>query len=159
MSAKVTLQFCVPVGHEVGDYVQLFGNNGSGDIDYDTPLLNGRKFDLFPMGSGIYGCGHEPCGESPCGHPYSTRVPGCGHEPCGHSPCGLGTAIIDAEIIVATCGSYKFAFAAFDSLDNPDEGDPQEISVTVHTAPPAPTGLAKNSYDPDTDILVLDAVT
>ena len=136
MSAKVTLQFAVDIGHEVGDYAQLFGNGGDGVVDYDTPLLNGRKFDLFPQGAGIYGCGHEPC---------------------GHSPCGFGTAVIEAEVIIETCGEYKFAFACFDSLGNPDEGAPQELLVSLHTAPPAPTGLIKNSYDKDTDVLILDA--
>lgn len=156
MSAKVTLQFCVPVGCEPGDYAQLFGNSGEGDIDYDTPLLRGRKFDLFPMGSGIYGFGKTPFGETPFGLPWSTRTRGFGELPFGLHPFGLGTAVIEAETIVAVCGDYKFAFAAFDSLGNPDEGDPEEISVTVHTAPPAPTGLVKHSYDPDTDILVLE---
>jgi hypothetical protein len=156
MSAKVTLQFCVPAGYQPGDYAQLFGNSGAGDIDYDTPLLRGRKIDLFPMGSGIYGCYESPCYESPCYMPFSTRTPGCYYEPCFYSPFGLGTALIEAEIIVETCGDYKFAFACFDSLDNPGEGDPQELLLTIHTAPPAPTGLVKNSYDKDTDVLILD---
>jgi len=159
MSAKVILQFCVPVGHQSGDYVQLFGNNGSGDIDYDTPLLNGRKFDLFPMGGGIYGWGFAPWGDFPWGDAFSMRTAGWGYQPWGYFPWGLGTAVIEAEVIVTACGSYKFAFVAFDSLGNPDEGDPEEISVAVHTAPPAPTGLVKNSYDKDTGILVLDAAT
>jgi hypothetical protein len=159
MSAKVTLQFCVPIGYQPGDYAQLFGNSGDGGIDYDTPLLNGRKFDLFPMGSGVYGCGSEPCGESPCGYPYSARTLGCGYDPCGYAPCGFGTAVIAAEVIVATCGGYKFAFAVFDSLDNPEQGSPQELSLSIHTAPPVPTGLTKHSYDPNTGVLVLDAVT
>ena len=138
--------------------MQLFGNSGDGEIDYDTPLLGGRKFDLFPMGGGIYGCGHSPFGESPCGIPYSTRTPGLGNEPCGHSVCGYGTTVIEAEVAVESCGDYKFAFACFDSLDNPDEGAPEEVSLSIHTAPPAPAGLRKNSYDKDTGILILEAV-
>jgi hypothetical protein len=157
MIAKITLQFAVPTGHEVGDYAVLYGNGGSGDIDWQTPLLGGRKFDLFPNGAGIYGWGFAPWGDFSWGDAFSMRTRGWGYELWGFSPWGFGTAIIETDIVVDSCGLYKFAFTCFDSLGNPDEGDPEEVSVEVHTAPPTPTGLKKVSYDKDTDVLVLEA--
>ena len=157
MSAKIALQFAVPADHQLGDYAVLYGNSGSGDIDWDAPLFNGRKFNLFPGGVGIYGWGFAPWGDFPWGDAHSMRTRGWGELPWAFFPWGLGTAIIEASIIVDSCGLYKFAFACFDSLGNPDEGDPGEVSVEVHTAPLAPTGLKKVSCDPDTDVLVLEA--
>ena len=58
---------------------------------------------------------------------------------------------------VDSCGAYKFGFACYDKLGNLHEGAPEEATVDVHIAPAAPTGLKKNSYDKDTNILVLDA--
>jgi hypothetical protein len=157
MSARITLQFAVPTGHLLGDYALLYGNSGSGEIDWDNPLLNSRKFDLFPNGSGIYGFGDAPFGDHPFGDAFSMRTLGFGFEPFGFSPFGYGTAVIETIIVVDTCGTYKYAFTCFDSLGNPAEGEPEEITVSVHTAPPAPSGLKKVSYDPDTDVLVLEA--
>lgn len=142
-----------------GDYALLYGNGGSGDIDYDTPLLNGRKFNLFPMDGGIFGFGQVPFGGTPFGQPFSSRMSGSGFGlmPFGLHPFGLASAIISAGLIVTECGSYKFAFKCFDKLGNVNVGAPEEIEVEVHTAPPAPAGLRKVSYDKDTDILILEA--
>ena len=84
------------------------------------------------------------------------RAPGWGHLPWGHFPWGCGTALIQAKHRVDRCGDYNFAFACYDALGNLHEGTPEEATVVVHIAPPAPPGLKKNSYDKDTDVLVLD---
>jgi len=156
MSALITIQWSVPVGYDAGDYAMLCGNNGEGDIDWDNPLTN-QRFELFPAGAGIYGWGHAPWGHHRWGHPHSMRTAGWGHLSWGHFPWGLGTAIITANHTVTACGDYKFGFACYDKLGNPHEGEPEEASLEIHIAPPAPTGLTKNSYDKDTDILILNA--
>ncbi|MGD0077029.1 MAG: hypothetical protein ABSB91_00225 [Sedimentisphaerales bacterium] len=157
MSANITLQFVAPFDSQPGDYAELCGNGGAGDIDYEAPLLGGRRFDLCPQGGGVYGWGFAPWGDFPWGDCLAVRCLGWGELPWGFFPWGYGGILIEAIVKVDFCGDYKFAFAAFDSLDNPDVGDPEEITVEVHTAPPTPTGLRKVSYDPDTDILVLEA--
>ncbi len=155
-TARITISFAVPVGYTSGDYTYLHGNDGSGSIDYDT-ALNNAKFQLFPRGGGIYGWGHAPWGKSPWGKAYSVRVNGWGHLPWGKTPWGRGTALIAAAYRVTECGEYKFAFNCYDSLGNLHAGTPEEITAYVHIAPPAPTGLTKNSYDKATDVLILDA--
>lgn len=154
MSAIITIEFTVPVGFIPADYARLFGNGGSGDINYETPLSN-DIFELFPSGVGIYGFGHAPFGHHRFGHCHSMRTAGFGHMPFGHHPFGHGSAVITATYIVTQCGDYKFAFQCYDAAGNVDEGDPEETTVVVHIAPAAPTGLAKNSYDKTTDVLVL----
>jgi hypothetical protein len=157
LSTKITISFCVPTGHQPGDYARLHGDNGSGVIGWDAPLDN-TVYDLFPNGSGIYGWGYAPWGEFPWGRPFSVRTSGWSYQPWGYSPWGYGAAVVVATYVVDSCGTYKFGFACYDSLGNLHEGVPEEISVIVHTAPPAPTGLKKISYDPDTDVLVLEAL-
>jgi hypothetical protein len=156
MAAIITIRFCVPPGHEAGDYARLHGNGGSGAIDWDNPISN-QIFDLFPKGAGIYGYGHAPWGHSRWGHAHSMGTAGWGHMPWGHFPWGHGTAVITAQYRATECGEYKFAFKCYDELGNAHEGTPDEVTVDVHIAPPAPTGLKKVSYDKATDFLILEA--
>ena len=156
MKALITVKFTVPSGYQPGDYVQLYGNGGSGDIDWNTPVDN-NKYNLFPDGAGIYGWGHMPWGHFFWGHAYCTGTPGWGHMPWGHFPWGYGAVTIQAQAEVSECGDYKFGFKCFDKLGNLHTGTPEEVAVYIHIAPDAPTGLKKYSYNKTTDILVLDA--
>ncbi|MHC4398022.1 MAG: hypothetical protein ACYS1A_20455 [Planctomycetota bacterium] len=86
------------------------------------------------------------------------RAAGWGHLPWGRFPWGHGTGVIRATHQVSECGEYKYGFKCYDKLGNLHTGTPEEATASVHIAPPAPSGLKKNSYNKDTDILVLDAV-
>lgn len=156
MRAIITIEFLVPVGYQEGDYAKLHGNSGSGDIDWNSPVSE-EAFPLFPRGAGIFGFGHAPWGHFRWGCAHSMRASGWGHLPWGYFPWGHGTALITVTSEVDSCGTYKFGFACYDKLGNLHEGSPEEVTVDVHVAPAVPTGLKKNSYDKDTDILVLDA--
>lgn len=152
---KITLQFVVPSGFRKGDYAKLFSDAGSGTIDYDTPVDN-RLYQLFPAGAGVFGFGHAPFGRFRFGHAHAMRAVGFGHLPFGHFPFGLASAEITAVHQVAACGTYKYAFKVYDAAGNPQSGAPDEISVTVHTAPAKPAGLKKQSYNKTTDVLTLE---
>jgi hypothetical protein len=156
MSARVTITWAVPVGYQQGDYAMLYGNAGSGDIDYDTPLTN-EKYPLFPDGGGIYGWYHTPWYHFGWYHGQASRVSGWYHLPWYHFPWYFGSTIITVKYDVEVCGEYKFALQVFDRLGNVSIETPEQLEASIHIAPPAPTGLKKNSYDPDTDILILDA--
>ena len=157
MPALISLQFVVPAGYAEGDYAMLCGSDADGGIDWETPLT-ARRMEMFPSGAGIYGWGHAPWGNFRWGHAHSMRTAGWGELPWGLFPWGLGTAVLRDAREVGDCGLYKFGLAAFDSLGNPHVGSPGEAEADVHTAPYAPAGLKKNSYDSDTDVLVLDVV-
>ena len=135
MSAIITIQFTVGPDYRPGDYAHLHGNSGSGAIDWNTPL-NNEVFDLFPDGAGLAGYGHAPY---------------------GHYPYGHGAVTIEADVEVASCGSYIFGFACYDAAGNAHSGTPEETTVEVHTAPAAPTALKFNAYNKTTDVLILDA--
>ena len=156
MSVQVAIDFVVPVGHEAGDYAHLHGNGGSGSIDWNTSATADRH-ELFPHGAGIYGFGRSPWGRSRFGRAHSMRAAGWGHLPFGRSPWGLGTAVVTALYRADSCGEYKFGFKCYDSLGNLHTGSPDDITVQLHSAPQAPTGLTKVSYNKTTDVLVLNA--
>lgn len=156
MSAVITIDSIVPVGYEDGDYARLHGNGGSGNIDWNNPLTK-DVFELFPKGTGVYGFGYAPWGHFRWGNVHSLRSNGWGYLNWGHFPWGHGTAVIQATNRVESCGEYKFGFACFDKLGNLHSGSPGEITTHVHIPPSAPTGLTKNSYNKETDILVLNA--
>jgi len=156
MSASITISFTVTSGYNLGDYVQLHGNGGSGSVDWDTPLTE-KQYNLFPNGAGRFGWGHFPWGHAPWGHGQSLRTAGWGHLPWGHFPWGHGATIIEASTIVTGCGSYIFGFKGYDQAGNAHTGTPDEITVPVHIAPAQPTPLEFNSYNKTTNILTLDA--
>lgn len=155
-SALITIDFVVPAGYAEGDYALLHGNGGSGDVDWDTEL-SAEQLSLFPGGAGVFGWGFAPWGHFRWGHGHSMGCAGWGHLPWGKFPWGHGTGVVETTYEASECGDYKFGLACYDSLGNAHEGTPEEVTVAVHVAPDSPVGLAKNSYDIDTDVLVLDA--
>jgi len=156
MSAVITIKFAVSLGYSPGDYALLFGNGGSGEINWASPIDNAR-YELFPKGGGVYGWGYAPWGQFRWGYAWSTRSAGWGYLPWGLFPWGYGTALITATQIVESCGCYKFGFKCYDSLGNENTGAPGEVEVELHNPPPAPLGLKKNSYNKKTDVLTRDA--
>jgi len=157
MSVQVTVYFAAPPGYQVGDYVKLFSNGGSGDIDYDTPVSNAR-LPLLTARQGYFGWRHLPWRHFPWRRGVASRCSGWRHLPWRHFPWRHGTLLISAKIIAeGPCGQHKFAFVAYDKLGNPHEGSPQEVTVGFHSSPPAPTGLQAVSYNKNTKILTLEA--
>jgi len=156
VSARITISYIVPSGYEPGDYAVLFGNGGSGSIDYDTPL-SAELWPFFPGGSGLYGFGHAPFGRFRFGHCWAMRTAGFGHLPWGRFPFGHGAVRIKAVDIVDECGDYKYALVAYDAAGNESADSPEEVTVTIHIAPAAPTGLIKTSYNRTTGDLILAA--
>ena len=158
MSVQITIQFAAPPGYSIGDYVKLFSNGGSGDIDYNTPV-NSLTYPLLTARSGYFGWRHLPWRHFPWHRGVATRCNGWRHLPWHHFPWRHGTLLITAKLIVdGPCGGYEFAFVAYDKLGNIHEGSPQEVAVTFHTHPPAPTGMKPISYSKATKVLVLEAL-
>ena len=154
--ALVTISFTVGIGYRPGDYALLYGNGGSGSIDWDTALNGGRAYDLFPNNAGLFGYGHAPYGHHPYGKAAALRTSGYGHHPYGHGAYGHGSVTIEVTTLVTTCGTYLFGFKCYDAAENAHVGTPAEVVLTVCIAPNRPTGLKLSSYDKDTDVLVLD---
>jgi len=154
MSCWVNILLPVPPGYRPGDYARLCWDAGSGAVDYANPIST-EKMELFPNNCGIHGFGTAPIDKGPFGSAVCIGTPGWASLPFGCSPFGLGTCLLRARYRVTACGSYKFGLAVYDSAGNRHSGSSAEIAVTVHTAPPAPSGLRKVSYNPATGNLIL----
>jgi len=154
--AIITISFTVPPGHTPGDYAMLFGDLGSGTISYTAPLSQ-QKYPLFPDGAGFLGWHRLAWHNFPWHRGKSVNTPGWHYLPWHKFPFHHGAVTVTAKYTVTACGTYKFAFKCYDAAGNADAGTPEEVSVEVHIAPDAPTGLKKVSYDKATDILILEA--
>ncbi len=152
------ISFVVPTGYQPGDYAMLHGNGGEGDIDWDDPVTN-QRFELYPNGAGFLGFGLAPFGKFAFGKGHSSGAVGFGLLPFGKGPFGYASCVIEARLRITVCGSYKYAFACYDSAGNVHEGTPDEVTVEVHTPPAKPTRLKKDSYNKTTNVLVLDVST
>jgi len=156
MSANITITWAVPIGYQPGDYAKLYGNGGSSNINYDSPLTI-EKFVLFQDGGGIYGWYQMPWYKFPWYQGYATRCLGWYQLPWYKFPWYHGTTLITVRQTVFVCGVYKFALKIFDRLGNENVGETEEVEAVIHIAPPAPTGLTKGTYDKESNILILEA--
>lgn len=157
MSALIKVVFPVADGYSEGDYARLYSNGGSGEVDYSEPIES-ASFDLFPEGAGVHGWGHQRWYNFPWYHGDKRNLPGWYNMPWYHFPWYHGRVCIVAETEVQECGDYKFGFKLYDQLDNEQVGDQVEVDLAVHIAPPQPDRMTKESYDKDTDILVLNII-
>ena len=156
MAALVTIRFAVPGGqYRIGDYCQLHGDDGSGTIDWDTPL-DDSKFELFKDDGGYHGWYNMPWYKFPWYHGQSRDCQGWYHMPWCYFPWYHGTSVIEMEALIEICGTFKFGLKAFDKLGNEHVGQAGQAEIEVHIAPATPVGLKKNNYDPVGNLLVLD---
>ena len=126
--AKITLEVTAPLTYAAGDYAYFYGNGGSGSIDYSKPLA--AKIELAAPANDF------------ARYPWRSQA----------------WPDITLTVTASICGNYKFALKCFDALGNPQPAAVEELTVPIHIAPAAPSGLKKNSYDPVTGVLALDAI-
>lgn len=140
-----------------GTKVQLFTNNGSGEVDYDAPLLT-RPHDVFARSI-------EPKGHAAVPHavtPHATLQPapphGGGHALTPHAtvPHAAGEAYAEVMVKVAEgFGVYTFGAKAV-IAGNVQAGDPVEFEHLVSGENPPPVTLAYAGYDSETDQVSFD---
>jgi len=153
--AKATIKWPVPAGYKPGDYAVLCANDGlGGAVDFNNQI---STHDLFRRGAGIYSVYRTPCYTTRCYKPSAQRTGGPYSTPCYKGCCGHTPNVIETTVDIAECGSWKYAFAVYDSLGNIYEGTAEEVAIEVHIEPDKPTGLKKVSYNKTTDILILEA--
>lgn len=137
------------------DYLQLVGDNGTGTLDTDSPIL--ERVEIYVGGSGAYGRGYGPRGMYPRGMAAAVRLPGRGWYPRGMGPRGYGCVPVEVSTTVDTCGAYQFALLAYDAAGNKKTDTPEIKSVSVHLTPDPPAPFKTHSYDTETSTLTLTA--
>ncbi len=124
--------------------VNVYGNGGSGAIDYGTPL-NDRPIAMFPDGSGRWGFGLGGFGGDDFGR-GGGRSPGWGLGGFGVGEFGVDSAWARWLSGPLGPGAHRLAAVARDGLGNADESPPVEVDLTI-VDPPAPIASAAITDD------------
>lgn len=149
---NIAIDFRVPSGMTRGDYVRLFGNGGSGAVNYTTPLDSSR-YDLFRGDSGLFGWSKGRWGHHTWGRQDARGVNGWGKLKWGDFGWGYGAAEINIVRQEQSPATYIYAFQAYDTAGNLDTGTPDEEAALVCPLPKRPLALKRNSYNSTTDVI------
>lgn len=135
-----------------GATVQIYSDNGTGEIDYDVPL-NDSPIRVWPVWQDKAGFGMSRFGAGDFGYDSAAAV-GFGKGSFANGAFGIDTDTIDWISPVLSAGVYKFAVVVTDSLgskSNVVETGP----ITVTPAARPARKLDVFSYDKQTNELVL----
>jgi len=129
----------------------VYWNGGSGQIDYSEPLATQTIWNdpVEKWGWGLDGFGRGDFGYS------GTGAAGWGCGSFAEGEFGFDAEVMCFESESLTLGEYKFAIGLADAQDNIEQ---EEISVEEFFIDPLPVapGLAVESYDEQSDQLVLE---
>ena len=135
----------------LGAKAMVYWNKGSGEIDYNNPLVTKAIWSSIVE---KWGWGLDSFGKGDFG--YS----GTGAVGWGRGSFGKGEFGFDAEMVIfesesLPSGQYKFAVRMMDAQGNLDEGEFSTWECDIDPLPVAP-GLQIESYDELSDILTLN---
>jgi hypothetical protein len=134
--------------------VQVFTNQGSGDVDTSKPLL-GRARPIRKLVTEPRGLGRDPLGGGALGGGATGRADklGLGEIPLGRGPLGGEVEVVTVEVAVDPgFGYYKFAARAVDPAGNAQGAAVVESDHFISSEdPPELTGLTFVSHDDGTD--------
>jgi hypothetical protein len=135
-----------------GATVQIYSDNGTGEIDYDVPL-NESPIRVWPVWQDKAGFGMSRFGAGDFGYDSAAAV-GFGKGSFGNGQFGIDADTIDWISPVLNAGAYKFAVVVTDSRGN--KGSAVETGpVTVTPAARPVRKLDVFSYDKQTHELIL----
>ncbi len=136
----------------IGGTVQVYFDNGTGQIDYENPV-NETAIQIWPGWQDKSGFGMSRFGFSDFGYDSSAAA-GFGKGSFGIDEFGIDADAIEWKSPVLPAGAYKFAFVIFDKSGNKScTVETEQITVTP-AAEPART-LEILSYNKQTNELVL----
>ena len=134
-----------------GGSIEIYGDNGTGQINYDNPLT-GLPIRLWPAWQDKAGFGMSRFGSGDFGYD-SAAAAGFGKGSFGHGQFGLDADAIEWVSPVMKAGVYKFAVRVIDEAGNESSSQTGQVTVTS-TARPAEK-LSISSFDKQTNELLL----
>jgi len=151
-SARVRISFLRSQNLSVGSTVQIYWDNGSGEIDYGNPLTD-RPIRVWPAWQDKAGLGMSKFGIGDFGYDSAAAV-GFGKGDFGQGQIGLDAEAIEWISCSMRSGVYKFAMKVTDEVGNQSSSS-ETRQVTV-TAPARPAEhVAVSLFDKQTNKLVL----
>ena len=136
----------------LGAVAQIYSDNGTGQIDYDTPI-NDLPIYIWPSWQDKTGFGASDFGESDFGYDGAAAV-GFGVGYFGYGWYGQDADTIEWVSKSFGAGVYKFAVKIFDQLGNVSGAAETGEVVVIPAATPAES-LSVSSFDKQANQLVL----
>jgi len=137
----------IPLGSEA----RLFGNGGSGEINFEE-ILDRQVVWLEPTEK--WGWGLDAFGQGDFGY-SGTGAVGWGRGSFGNGEFGFDAELLSFESDELAAGRYRFAVRLADESGNMDEGEILEVEMNIDPLPVGP-GLSIDRYDDQTEGLVLN---
>ncbi len=131
---------------------QVYFDNGTGQVDYDTPL-NDLPIRVWPAWQDKAGFGMSRFGASDFGYDSAAAV-GFGKGSFGHGQFGLDADTFEWTSSPMPQGVYKFGVKIVDNKGNESSGSETD-QVTVTPAAKSAEQVSVSSFDKQTNQLVL----
>jgi len=136
----------------VGSTAQIYFDNGTGEIDYDNPLVE-SPIQIWPAWQDKAGFGMSRFGESDFGYDSAAAV-GFGKGSFGKGQFGLDADTLEWVSEPLQAGVYKFAVKITDEAGNESiSSESGQITVTPAARPAEEVSIF--SFDKQTNQLVL----
>jgi len=150
-SGRVKIGFLRGQDLPVGSKVQIYFDNGTGQIDYDNPI-NEQPVSIWPCRQDKMGFGLSCFGKSDFGYDGAAAV-GFGKGCFGRSEFGFDADEFFWVSRQLNTGVYKFAVKVVDTAGNESSIEQREIKVIAAAGPAE--DLDMSSFDKVTNQLVL----
>ena len=134
LSGRVRLVFLRSQGLPVGSTIEIYSDNGTGQIDYDN-RVNDFPIYVWPVWQDKAGFGMSSFGVSDFGYDSAGAV-GFGGGSFGYDDFGIGADTIEWVSEQMSAGVYKFGVKVFDGLGNQSSvSETSEITVVPGVRP------------------------
>ena len=137
----------------IGATVDIYFDDGTGDIDYDHPL-NNSPVRIWPTWQDKAGFGMSQFGLDDFGYDSAAAV-GFGKGSFGHGQSGLDADVIEWTSPPLLAGVYRFGIKVKDDSGY-QSASSETQAITVISAPRPAEKLRAPSYDKQTNKLVLN---
>ncbi len=151
-SGRIKIIFLRGQNLPVFSTAQIYFDKGTGEIDYDNPLLN-QPIQIWSAWQDKAGFGMSRFGASDFGYDSAAAV-GFGKGVFGRGQFGLDADVIEWVSPFMQTGIYKFAVKVVDGAGN-ESGGSESCEVTVIPAARAAEHLKILSFDKQANQLVL----
>jgi hypothetical protein len=151
-SGRVRISLLRSQNLPIGATVQIYSDNGTGEINYDNPI-NDSSMRVWPVRQDKAGFGMSRFGASDFGYDCAAAV-GFGKGSFGDGQFGLDADTFKWVSAPLQAGVYKFAFKTTDEAGN-ESSDSETIQVTVIPAARPAEQVSISSFDKQANQLVL----
>ena len=151
-SGRVKISFLRSQNLPIDSAVQIYTDNGSGEIDYDEPLTK-SPIRIWPVRQDKAGFGMSRFGFSDFGYDGAAAV-GFGKGSFGYGQFGLDADMFEWVSPPMDAGVYKFAVKIVDKLGNVSSASETEEITVIPAAKPAEK-VSVSSFDTQTNQLTL----